>query len=408
MCQAIRSGICSGSWLTRQRLLGYCIVLLAAEVLAATIWIGLSDGFIDRMGKPIGTDFYSTWIAGKLVLGGDPAAPFDPALQNAAALNAFNGHGVAYCCWHYPPLFLAVAASLALLPYLVSLAVWMALTLTAYVAVVRAIVPRPETVLVALAFPAAFVNLGHGQNGFLTAALFGGALLLLDSWPLSAGVLFGLLAYKPQFGLLIPLVLIASGRWRVFAAAAVTVVAECAVTLLLFGQSVWLAFFRFTAFTREVVMEEGASGWEKIQTLFAAVRLWGGGVEAAYAAQGMLSLFAAASLVWLWRSSADDDLKAAALPVACLLAAPYVLDYDLVALGIALAFYVRHALARGFRDYEISLLALVWAAPLLTRTVAGLTGVPLGLIAMLALYMMTLARAAGMRTVRLGVSLAAQ
>ena len=31
-----------------------------------------------------------------------------------------------------------------------------------------------------LAFPAVFVNLGHGHNGFLTAALIGVALVLLD------------------------------------------------------------------------------------------------------------------------------------------------------------------------------------------------------------------------------------
>ena len=33
------------------------------------------------------------------------------------------------------------------------------------------------TLLLALAFPAVFVNLGHGHNGFLTAALIGFALL---------------------------------------------------------------------------------------------------------------------------------------------------------------------------------------------------------------------------------------
>ena len=59
----------------------------------------------------------------------------------------------------------------------------------------------------ALAFPAVFVNLGHGHNGFLTAALIGFALLWLDRRPVVAGILFGLLAYKPQFGLMIPLVL---------------------------------------------------------------------------------------------------------------------------------------------------------------------------------------------------------
>src|SRR6185312_2585493 len=93
----------------------------------------------------------------------------------------------------------------------------------------------PLWLLIAIAFPAVFVNLGHGHNGFLTAALFGAALVVLDRRPVVAGILFGLLAYKPQFGVLIPLVLIASGRWRCFAAAAVTVALSAVATTLAFG-----------------------------------------------------------------------------------------------------------------------------------------------------------------------------
>jgi hypothetical protein len=121
--------------------------------------------------------------------------------------------------------------------------------------------------------------------------------------------------------------------------------------------------------------------------------MWGGGIEAAYAAQGALALSLAISIVWLWRSQAAFELKAAALAIASLLATPYMLDYDMVVLAIAIAFLVRHGLKRGFAGYEISLLALAWAAPVLTRSIAGLSGIPLGLIVMLALYAMTLCRA---------------
>ena len=93
------------------------------------------------------------------------------------------------------------------------LAIWLAASFAAYLAVMRAILPRPETWLIAAAFPAVFVNIGHGQNGFLTAALLGGALHLLDRRPWLAGVLIGCLAYKPQFGVLIPVALLAGGRW---------------------------------------------------------------------------------------------------------------------------------------------------------------------------------------------------
>ena len=385
----------AGGWLTRQRVHGYSVILLAVAVLASVIWIALADGLVDRNDKPIGTDFSNVWAAGKLVLDGRPEAPYDPVLQHAAEREAFGGRPVPFFGWHYPPLFLIVAAALALLPYGWALLVWTAFGMAAYLATLRAILPRPETMLVALAFPATFVNLGHGQNGFLTASLLGGALLLLDRRPLVAGLLIGLLAYKPQFGVLIPLVLVATARWQVIAAAAATVLVACAGTFALFGGKVWTAFAHSTEFTRVVVLEAGDTGWEKIQSIFSAVRMWGGSIELAYAAQAALALGLAVSLIWLWRSRAADDLKAAALACGCLLATPYVLDYDLVVLAVAIGFFVRHALNqnRGFRDYEISVLAFVWIAPLIARSVAGTIGLPLGLLAMGSLYALTLRRA---------------
>ena len=81
-------------------------------------------------------------------------------------------------------------------------------SLAAYLAVIRAILPPPETPLTAAALPAVFVNIGQGQNGFLTAALLGGALHWLNRKPWLAGVLIGCLAYQPQFGVLIPIALL--------------------------------------------------------------------------------------------------------------------------------------------------------------------------------------------------------
>ena len=67
-----------------------------------------------------------------------------------------------------------------------------------------------------------------------------------------------------------------------------------------------------------------------------------------------------------------------------------MLDYDLLIIAPAIAFTVSAGLAGGFRDYEASLLAAVWIVPLLSRSVAGLTAVPLGLLAMLAFYVFAL------------------
>jgi hypothetical protein len=390
----IWQGLRSGQWLTASRARGYSLILLGLCAVAALGWIAASDGLVDRNGKPIGTDFSNVYAAGTLSWQGRPAQAYEPARQHAAEKAVFGGREVPFYGWHYPPLFLLVAAGLALLPYGWALLAWMALTLPAYLMVIRTIVPRPETLLIAVAFPAVLVNLGHGQNGFLTAALLGSGLVLLDNRPALAGVLIGLLAYKPQFGVLIPLVLVATARWRVIAAATTTVLAAGALTSVLLGPSVWIAFAHSTEFTRTVVIESGGAGWPKIQSLFSAVRMWGGGVEAAYVAQAALALVVAVSLVWLWRSPAAQDLKAAALSCACLLTTPYVLDYDLMALAVAIAFFVRFGFAHGFRDYELSVLSLAWAAPLFARSVAGAAGIPLGLMAMLMLYGLTLRRAA--------------
>ncbi len=102
-----------------------------------------------------------------------------------------------------------------------------------------------------------FVCLGQGHNGFLTAALFGAALAMLEERPIARRRTLRALAYKPQFGLLMPLVLAASGRWRVFAAAAATVGVLALMVTLAFGADVWTAFLASTKFTRIAVLEEG-------------------------------------------------------------------------------------------------------------------------------------------------------
>jgi hypothetical protein len=249
--------------------------------------------------------------------------------------------------------------------------------------------------LLALAFPAVFVNLGHGHNGFLTAALLGFALVQLDRRPVLAGILFGLLAYKPQFGLMIPLVLIATGRWRTVFAAAATVALLVLAATLAFGTDTWRAFFAFAEYTRTIVLETGETGWHKIQSVFSWARMWGASVPLAYAVQGAVTLAIAAALVWLWRSPASFALKAAALCVATILATPYSLDYDLMVLAPAIAFLAVAGLARGFAPFEKSALAFLWIAPLIARGFAQATLIPLGVIAMLVMLVLVLHKAKG-------------
>lgn len=390
----IWQGLRTGEWLTVARMRAYSLILLGLSVLVFAGWIAVSDGMIDRNGQPIGTDFSNVYAAGTLTWQGRAADAYEPALQHAAEKAMFDGREVPFYGWHYPPFFFAIAVLVAAVPYAWGLAIWLGASFAAYLTAIHAILPRRETLLVAAAFPAVFVNVGHGHNGFLTAALLGGALHLLDRRPWLAGVLIGLLAYKPQFGFLIPIALLAGGRWRTIGAAAATVAALAAISFALLGSGIWHAFADSMNFTQTVVLEQGGTGWQKIQSIFSAVRAWGASVPIAYAAQASLFAALAVTLAWLWHSDAAFELKAAALALGSLLATPYVLDYDLVVLAVAIAFFARHGLQRGFRDFEISLLAAAWIVPLLSRSIAGATFIPLGLIVELALYAFVLRRAA--------------
>ena len=104
-------------------------------------------------------------------------------------------------------------------PTRLALAVWLAASFAAYLAAHGAILPRPaRSLLIASAFPAVFINLGHGQNGFLTAGC-SAARCACSIAGRARGVLIGLLAYKPQFGVVIPIALLADARRTIAAPA---------------------------------------------------------------------------------------------------------------------------------------------------------------------------------------------
>ncbi|WNV08520.1 glycosyltransferase family 87 protein [Tardiphaga sp. 709] len=390
----------SGAWLTLERVRAYSLIVLALGILAVAGWIAVSDGVIDRNGKPIGTDFSSFYTAGALALEGKAHDSYTVAAHYARQQQLF-GSDTPYYAWFYPPIFLLVATPLAMLPYPFALAIWQGGSFVFYLFVISAILKRaalPDAVHrlwlpVAMAFPAAFINLGHGQNGFLTAGLFGSALLALPQRPYLAGILFALMAYKPQFAIVIPLALFAAGQWRCIAAATITIIALTCITTALFGIDCWIAFASVTETSRQLLLEQGQVGFEKLQSAFAAIRMWRGNILSAYLVQGIVSIAVIASAVWAWRVARDANLKAAILLIATLLASPHVLDYDLMLLGPAIAFMIVTGFSTGFRDYEISLLALTWIMPLLTRSIAGAIELPLGFLVMVVFYIIVVRRA---------------
>lgn len=388
------SSIRSGLWVNETRAVRIAAIFIVCGILATVSIIATSSGGLDQLGRPLGTDFSNVYSAGQMIWEGRSAETYIPIEQEKTQQELFDSPEVPFYAWHYPPFFLLLAALLALLPYTLGWLAWMALTLPLYLGAVRRILPTHGALIVALGFPAVTINFLHGQNGFLTATLITGALLALRSRPIAAGLMIALLAYKPQFGVLIPLALLAGGHYRTFASAAMMLGIMCLTATLVFGVEIWSAFYESRHFSRGHILEAGSTGWERIQSLFSAVRMWGGSVTHAYAAQALLSIGLIASTIVIWRSQLDHDLKAASLIMSSLLITPYMLDYDMVAVLPALLLTVRFSQKTGFLPYERVLLASVWIAPILARPSVEFLSVPVGFLSMLSLYLLILVKAA--------------
>lgn len=379
------SALRDAEWLAPEAASIYRLMLALVLGIAAIGWIMLSRHGLDIMGKPLGVDFPSFWTASQLALGGHPAAPYDPALHNAAQ-RALLGADRGYAAFFYPPVYLLLCLPLALLPYLPSLGLWLGLTGAAYAGVVHLLLDRWRNWwLTLLAFPAVLINMGHGQNAFLTAALMGGGLMLLHRRPWIAGALFGCLVIKPHLALLIPVALAARGEWRAFIAAGSSALGLCLLSVAAFDAETWSAFFANAPLARHT-LEAGLVDPAKMVSTFAAVRVLGGPVALGYALQGVVTVGVAAVLAGMARARRTPAAQNAALAAGAMLATPFVLDYDLTWLALPLAWAFVEARRTGFLPYEKVILAAAFMLPLFARSLALAAHLPIAPVVLIALF----------------------
>ena len=188
------------------------------------------------------------------------------------------------------------------------------------------------------------------KNGFFTAAVIGASLFALENRPWLAGLFLGVLTYKPQFGLLFPLVLLFDGNWRALISATLTTLVLLTLTLTVFGTEPFVAFFHFLPVTADTILGQGTAGFDKLQSVYGLVRWLGAASSTAWLVHGFVALVAASGAIWLWRSEMPFALKAAGLATATLLATPYLYMYDFPLLAVPFAFLFR---SRGFDSLEV-------------------------------------------------------
>ena len=363
-------------WLTADRVRGHARMIALIAALAVAALALTATGGVDVLGNPLGTDFSAFHAAGSLARDGQATAAYDWGRLHAVEQALFGSTTPLYI-WSYPPFALLPMSWLAGLPYGWALATFLVAGFGAYWVVVRRLAPPGTAAFWAIAgFPAVYVNVVHGQNGFLSTALLGAGLALLERRPALAGVLIGLMAYKPQLMLLVPIALVCGGCWRTIVSAGITVAGLCALSVLAYGTDPWYAFVEGLGMSRRAILDEGSTGFHKLQSVLAAVRLLGGSTQAAWAAQALVGLASCAVVIRVWRTDAPLRIRSAVLCAAALLSTPFLNVYDLVLLALPAAMITGSEPRYVARPWEGTTLLAAWLLPIFCVPLAERIALP--------------------------------
>ena len=371
-------------WLTPARLHAAVRSLLIVQVLGFAFMVaGTHGAFAPEPIPHTTTDFASFYAAGWLADETSPASAYDPAAHSVAEAKII-APGVEEKRFLNPPVFLLICAPLARLPYLLAFALFEAATFVLWLVLTTRIAGGGLPAAMALAaIPSVWWTLGWGQNSFLSAYLMGAGTLLLHRRPVLAGAAFGALCFKPHFGLLIPVALVAGRHWRAILGAALSAAAICGLTTAIFGLGSWQAFYEMAAHARKAI-ESGIELAGHVD-MGGGARLLGISATGSWLLQAAMSAVAATCVGCLWSRSGGSDVDCgrqaaanAGLVAGTLAAMPFVLFYDLVMAGVAAAWLARAARQTGWRSGELLTLASVVLINLLAYPCAAILHVAAG------------------------------
>jgi len=348
---------------------------------------------VDGSGYVLGRDFLNIWMGGRSVLGRGPQAWFDLEIYNAA-LRVMLGPNFPEHFWSYPPHLLLFTWPFGLMPYLPAYVLWCALGLAFYLLACPASVRQGKLLFLAAA-PGVTVCIFFGQDGLFTAALLIGGLVNLDRRPILAGILFGILTVKPQLGLLLPIVLLLTGRWRVIISAVAMALMLAAATAWIFGFGIWNDFLEKVISQQAALLDHDSAGimFALVSSAYSGARLVGL-PEAAWAVQAAFSGFAVLAVIWTFWRRRDPDLSLALLVTATFLATPYVLNYDMVALGFVVAL-LRDRADNTAADHLLGLAVWTLPATMMLIALGNIPAAPLVLAAFAGRLLWRLSRQAG-------------
>jgi hypothetical protein len=360
-------------WLTRRLILVVCGVVVAVSVVFGILNVALGDSPLTLIGNPVLPDYLANWTGGRFLVDGDADELYDRAAQYELQASIV-GRSDSVAWFVSPPITAVLYAPLALMPYVPSALVWAAVTiglLLASLLLMRPMFPRlggRDWIVVAVAIAATqplLQLIGSGQNTALCLFLWvAGVRLLASGREVAAGSVLALGLIKPQLFVLVPVVLVAQRRWRALGAWAAVASAMALVSVAVVGVDgvVEWATLPFSELYRSLVQDQQAWRMQGLPSLLQAVA-----PDALARPAEALGLLLAALLVlaFVWTAvRAPRSAYAGVWAFACLttvVAAPHLLEYDLVFAVPALLYVLDRYDSTRVRWALLALVVLTWS-----------------------------------------------
>lgn len=372
----------------------FFIVLALALSQYSVLVISVASGTPDFV---LGGDFVAFWSAAREILDGNLIRLYAPdGLDAAIAAHRPEIDG-SKLFWQYPPHASLIFAPIGLLPFTVAYALWCALGLSVFTAMLIRIGLKGRTLIAALATIPVLIALDTGQNSLFTGSLLLAAVVYAKPRPVLAGLAAGLLTIKPQLGILLPIFFIANGHWRAMLTAAAFSIALFGWSYLQAGAESWTAFFAYLGMSSDKVAH-GIMPLYKMVNALSAARLAWIPQGPAIALAGLMFAAGIYAIIWTSRRTSDARWQYAVVATMTLLATPYSMYYELVLLVPALAFVVLQGDRTKWLAFERESIAGLMFISLFLPGPATQIGVSLGFIFCLVASMIVL------RRIRSGVS----
>lgn len=377
------------------------IAILFAVVMWTAYAVNLSTpGLIDRVGQLKGADFLQFYVQGHLAARGAADVLYDAGAY-AAATRQLVPEAVEVFPPVYPPHVSVLFAPFSLLSYGWAVVAWSVLSIALYAAACAVVWRRcpalrphgPTVAWLAAGSPAFFNLVGHGQTTSLVVAALVGMFVALDAKrPLVAGLLLGLLAYKPQVGIAAGVTLIAARHWSAVLGAAIGVALSVGLGWLYWGPAPWLAYLEVLARPGELtsIVEQKLHHSHSLRTWWALLIPWPPVALTLYVVSAAWVL---RHTIAVWRGGASLAWRFAVLLLATVLVSPHVFVYDLVILAPTFLILADRALAHPTHPVSSGVLCLVtgaWLTPAV-GLVANLTRVQLSVVCFVALFAVAVA-----------------